>query len=309
MAGLIVICGPTATGKTALAVHLGTVFKAPVLSADSRQVYRGFNVGTAKPTLGEQAGVPHFLIDIADPRETYTAARFQQEATALIHTFHQQGITPILAGGTGLYIQSVTEGLVIPSVAPDPVIRELLASKPLTALRAELLSKDPEAALSIHPNDRLRTSRALEVWYTTGKPLSSQKGRNPPSYPILYLGLDTPNRAVLQRRIESRTRTMVDKGLLEEIHGLGTQYGQNLSLLETLGYREFRKHLHKECTLEEAVQQTILHTRQFAKRQTTWFKANPHTLWFDIANHDFEQLTDKTEELVHDWLRKTHIEL
>jgi tRNA dimethylallyltransferase len=306
MAGLIVICGPTATGKTALAVHLGTVFKAPILSADSRQVYRGFDIGTAKPTLEEQAGVPHYLIDIADPRETYTVARFQQEATPLIHGFHQQGITPILAGGTGLYIQSVTEGLVIPSAAPDPVLREHLAAKSLEELRTELLSKDPEAARSIHPNDRLRTSRALEVWYTTGEPLSSQKGRNPPSYPILYLGLDTPNRAFLQQRIELRTQAMVQKGILEEIHGLEQQYGQDLSLLETLGYREFRQYLRQECGLEEAIQQTILHTRQFAKRQTTWFKANPHVLWLDIANHDFDQLTDKTEELVHDWLCKTH---
>jgi tRNA dimethylallyltransferase len=306
MAGLIVICGPTATGKTALAVQLGTVFKAPILSADSRQVYRGFDVGTAKPTLEERAGVPHYLIDIADPKETYTVARFQQEAMTLIHTFHQQGITPILAGGTGLYIQSVTEGLVIPSVAPDPILREFLATKPLEELRTELLLKDPEAARSIHPNDRLRTSRALEVWYTTGKPLSSQKGQNPPSYPILYLGLDTPNRAFLQQRIELRTQAMVQKGLLEEIHSLEQQYGQDLSLLETLGYREFRQYLRKECTLEEAIQKTILHTRQFAKRQTTWFKANPNILWLDIANHDFGQLIYKTEEYVHDWLRKTN---
>jgi tRNA dimethylallyltransferase len=306
MAGLIVICGPTATGKTALAVHLGTVFKAPILSADSRQVYRGFDIGTAKPTQAEQAGVPHYLIDIADPRETYTVARFQEEATALIRTFHQQGITPILAGGTGLYIQSVTEGLIIPSVAPDPVLRALLATKPLEELRAELLSKDPEAARGIHPNDRLRTSRALEVWYTTGKPVSSQKGQNPPSYPILYIGLDTPNRAFLQQRIESRTQAMLQKGLLEEIHSLEQQYGQDLSLLETLGYREFRQYLRKECSIEEAIQQTILHTRQFAKRQTTWFKANPHILWLDITHHEFEQLTDEAEAHVHDWLHRTN---
>ncbi len=298
MAGLIVICGPTATGKTALAVHLATVLKAPVLSADSRQVYRGFDIGTAKPTLEEQQGVPHYLLNIADPRETYTVARFQQEANSLIHTFHQQGITPILAGGTGLYIQSVTEGLVIPSAAPDPAMRELLVSRSLEELRSELLAKDPESAQKIHPNDRLRTSRALEVLHSTGKTLSSQKGRNPPNYPIIYLGLDTPNRAFLNQRIELRTQAMLNKGLLEEIQSLEQQYGQDLPLLETLGYREFKQHLHQKYSLAEAIEQTVLHTRQFAKRQTTWFKANPHVLWLDIANYTFAQIAAQAEEFV-----------
>lgn len=306
MAGLIVICGPTATGKTALAVHLGTVLQAPVLSADSRQVYRGFDIGTAKPTLEEQGGVPHYLIDIADPRETYTVARFQQEATTLIHTFHQQGITPILAGGTGLYIQSVTEGLVIPLAVPDPVLRELLVSRSLEELRSELLAKDPESAQRIHPHDRVRTSRALEVFHSTGKTLSSQKGRNPPSYPILYLGLDTPDRAFLSQRIALRTQAMLDKGLLEEIQSLEQQYGQDLPLLETLGYREFKQYLRQKCSLEEAIERTILHTRQFAKRQTTWFrnnpKANPHVLWLDVAHCTFNQIAAQAEEFVCQWV-------
>lgn len=301
MDGLIVICGPTATGKTALAVHLGKVLNVPVLSGDSRLVYRDFDIGTAKPTLEEQQGVPHYLINVADPRETYTVARFQQEATSLIHTFHQQGITPILAGGTGLYIQSVTEGLIIPSAAPDPAMRELLVSRSLEELRSELLAKDPESAQKIHPNDRLRTSRALEVFHSTGKTLSSQKGRNPPNYPIIYLGLDTPNRAFLSQRIGLRTQAMFNKGLLEEIQSLEQQYGQDLPLFETLGYREFKQYLHKKCSLEEALEQTVLHTRQFAKRQTTWFKANPHVLWIDIANCTFNQIADQAEELVHNW--------
>jgi tRNA dimethylallyltransferase len=306
MAGLIVICGPTATGKTALAVHLGKVLQAPVLSADSRQMYRGFDIGTAKPTLEEQGGVPHYLIDIADPRETYTVARFQQEATSLIHTFHQQGITPILAGGTGLYIQAVTEGLVIPSAAPDPALRELLASRSLEELRSELLAKDPESAQKIHPHDRLRTSRALEVFYSTGKTLSSQQGRNPPNYPILYVGLDTLDRALLSQRIASRTQTMLDKGLLEEIQSLERQYGQDLPLLETLGYREFKQYLRQKCSLEEAIEQTILHTRQFAKRQTTWFKnnpkASPHVLWLDVARCTSHQIAAQAEEFFCHWV-------
>jgi len=301
MAGLIVICGPTATGKTPLAVYLATIFKAPVLSADSRQVYRGFDIGTAKPTPEEQASIPHYLIDIADPSETYTVARFQQEANSLIRTFHQQGITPILAGGTGLYIQSVTEGLIIPAVAPDPAFRELLGSKSLEELRAELLSKDPEAARRIHPHDRLRTGRALEVLYSTGETLSSQQGRNPPSYPIIYLGLDTPDRDFLSQRIELRTQAMLQKGLLDEIQSIEQQYGQDLPLLETLGYREFRQYLGQKCSLEEAIEQTVLRTRQFAKRQTTWFKANPHILWLDIAHYTFKQLADAAERSISSW--------
>jgi tRNA dimethylallyltransferase len=302
MAGLIVICGPTATGKTALAVHLATILKAPVLSADSRQVYRDFDIGTAKPTLEERASIPHYLIDIADPTETYTVARFQQEANALIHTFHQQGITPILVGGTGLYIQSVTEGLVMPAATPDPVYREWLASKTLEELRSELLSKDPEAAQKIHPHDRLRTGRALEVLYSTGKTLSSQQGRNPPNYPIIYLGLDTSDRAFLSQRIESRTQAMLNKGLLKEIQRLEQKYGQELPLLETLGYREFRQYLGQKYSLEEALEQTVLRTRQFAKRQTTWFKANPRIRWFDIAHCDFKQLAAQAEYSVSSWI-------
>jgi tRNA dimethylallyltransferase len=301
-AGLIVICGPTATGKTALAVHLANSLKAPILSADSRQVYRDFDIGTAKPTLEEQAGIPHYLIDIADPTETYTVARFQQEANALIHTFHQQGITPILVGGTGLYIQSVTEGLVIPTAIPDPVYRAFLASKTLEELRLELLSKDPEAAQKIHPHDRLRTGRALEVLYRTGKTLSSQQGRNPPPYPIIYLGLDSPDRDFLSQRIESRTHAMLHKGLLEEIQFLEQKYGQDLPLLETLGYREFRQYLGQKYSREEAIAQTVLRTRQFAKRQTTWFKANPHILWFDIVHCDFKQLAAQAEHSISLWM-------
>jgi tRNA dimethylallyltransferase len=289
--GLIVVCGATATGKSGLAIALAQRFPALLLSADSRQVYRHFNIGTAKPTLAEQHLVPHQLIDICDPTATLTVADYQQQAQALIQQCHQDGLSaqlwspgsqpvlPLLVGGTGLYIRAIAQGLKIPRVPPHAELRSQLQTLGQKHLYALLEQVDSTAAGKIHPHDTVRTLRALEVFYVTGRPISAQQGENPPPYRILHIGLDSPQG--LDQRIERRTQQMIDRGLVAEVEGLCQTYGDDLPLLNTLGYAEIRQYLTGDISLAAAQRLTVLHTRQFAKRQRTWFRACPEIEWFD----------------------------
>ncbi len=278
---LIVICGATATGKSSLALALAKRLKAIIISADSRQVYREFDIGTAKPTLNEQQEVPHYLIDICEPTETLTVADYQQQAQGLIHS----AVSPtLLVGGTGLYIRSIVQGLKIPRVAPNSELRSQLLLLGQLQLYAMLQQVDPLAAQKIHANDTVRTLRALEVYYVTGNPISEQQGENPPNYPILQIGLDCPNPEDLQKRVEQRTEQMIAAGLVVEVEFLCKKYGVDLPLLNTLGYQEIKEYLLGNVSLSEAKDLIILHTRQFAKRQRTWFRANPAIAWFDAED-------------------------
>lgn len=282
--GLIVICGPTATGKSSLAMALAQRLGSPILSADSRQVYRGFDIGTAKPALADQALVPHYLIDICDPTETLTVADYQQQAQALIAEFQAQVKIPLLVGGTGLYIRAIVDGLTIPRVPPQLELRSQLQAQGQSQIYQWLQQIDPPSAAKIHAHDQVRTLRALEVYYATGKPLSAQQGVNPPLYPILQIGLDYSDLEQRTVAIRQRTTTMLNQGWLAEVQRLITTYGANLPLLNTLGYQEMQAYLHQRISLEQAQAQTILHTRQFAKRQRTWFRANSAIHWFDAAH-------------------------
>ncbi len=303
--GLIVIAGPTATGKSRQALLLAQQLGSPLLNADSRQVYREFDIGTAKPTPAEQALWPHELIDIADPRHTYTVAEFQQAAQTRIAQAHQQGRTPILVGGTGLYIQSITAGLGIPTVPPQPQLRAQLETWPPEIRYAWLQQLDPAAAQHIHPHDAVRTLRALEIIYTTGKTASSLRQAHPPRYPILMLGLRCPMPR-LEQRIAWRTAEMLQAGWIEEVKGLRERYGPDLPLLNTLGYAEIGAYL--EGRLPEAELQPLIvqRTRQFAKRQMTWFRAmlRSHSggcrvLWLDCEAKD---LPEQMGARVRDWM-------
>ena len=278
---LIVICGATATGKSGLALALAAQFPTVILSADSRQVYREFDIGTAKPSLLDRSQIPHYLIDICDPQATLTMADYQDQAQRLITSYHQQGLTPLLVGGTGLYIKAITQGMKIPRVAPQPELRSQLATMPQSQLYQMLSQVDPAATTKIHPHDSVRTLRALEVFYVTGVPISAQQGENPPSYPILSIGLDS-DWQTLENRIQQRTYQMLEIGWLEETKYLIKKYGQDLPLLNTLGYAEMGRYLSRETDLDTAIQQTILHTRQFAKRQKTWFHSRPEIQWFHV---------------------------
>ena len=291
---LIVICGATATGKSQLGLALAERLHSIIISADSRQVYREFDIGTAKPSLTEQQLVPHYLIDICAPTDTLTLAQYQQQAQTLIAAH----AVPLLVGGTGLYIKAVAQGLKIPPVSPQPRLRSQLQSLAQTQLHAFLQQVDPPAATKIHPNDRVRTLRALEVYYVTGCPISQQQGENPPNYPILHIGLDCSPQA-LTHRITQRTEKMVAAGLVAEVETLTQKYGWDLPLLNTLGYGEMKQYLAGTLSLAAAKELTVLHTRQFAKRQRTWFRADPQIEWFDAEATDLlEQVWRRVQEFI-----------
>ena len=289
---LIVICGATASGKSGLALEIAQRLDSIIISADSRQIYREFDIGTAKPSPEEQKLVPHYQIDICEPTQTLTLAQYQQQTQKII----SDRTLPLLVGGTGLYLDSITKGLKIPQVAPQPELRSQLEAIGQTQTHAWLSQVDPEAAQKIHFNDRFRTLRALEVFYVTGVPISKQQGENPPTYPILQIGLDC-DVAVLDRRIATRTKGMIEMGLVQEVEYLCGKYGSNLPLLNTLGYGEIKQYLAGELNLEQAIAQITIHTRQFAKRQRTWFKKNQQINWFDNTSADLvEQVWHKIQE-------------
>ena len=222
MTKLIVICGATATGKSGLALSLAMGLSSVILSADSRQVYREFDIGTAKPTSAEQKLVPHYLIDICRPTDIMTVADYQEQAQNLIKTLPVDPL--LLVGGTGLYIRSIVQGMKIPRVPPDQKLRSHLESLGQTTLYAILQQVDAIAAQKIHPHDIVRTLRALEVYYITGSPISQQQGENPPDYPILQIGLDC-DLEKLRLRIQRRTEHMIADGLVAEVEYLCQKYG------------------------------------------------------------------------------------
>ncbi|MEM7727147.1 MAG: tRNA (adenosine(37)-N6)-dimethylallyltransferase MiaA [Cyanobacteria bacterium P01_A01_bin.45] len=283
MTKLIVICGATATGKSGLALNLAKRLGSIIISADSRQVYREFNIGTAKPNLIEQNQVPHYLINICDPTDTLTVADYQQKAQKII-SFPPDSLPfsspPFLVGGTGLYIKSITRGMKIPRVAPQPQLRSQLEFIGQVQLYQMLQQVDEVAAQKIHHRDLVRTLRALEVFYTTGIPISALQGENPPDYPILQIGLDCEVKH-LTNRIAHRTEQMIKDGFVEEVKYLVQKYGGDLPLLNTLGYQEINLYLAGNISLDEAKELIVLHTRQFAKRQRTWFRKVDQIEWFD----------------------------
>ena len=296
MTKLIVICGATATGKSGLALSLAERLGSVILSADSRQVYREFDIGTAKPTREEQKLIPHYLIDICEPTETMTVADYQEQTQQLIDNL---GVSPLLlVGGTGLYIRAIVQGMKIPRVAPQPELRSQLESLGQHQLYQMLKQVDPIAVQKIHANDLVRTLRALEVYYVTGCPMSEQQGEKPPNYPILQIYLDCEPE-ILDVRIRKRTEQMIADGLVAEVKDLCQKYGVDLPLLNTLGYQEIKQYLAGEINLEEATDLIALHTRQFAKRQRTWFRQTSNLEYFNVADSDLlEQVWQRVNEFI-----------
>ncbi|MFN6498860.1 MAG: tRNA (adenosine(37)-N6)-dimethylallyltransferase MiaA [Nostoc sp. DedQUE01] len=301
MTKLIVICGATATGKSGLALALAMRLGSVILSADSRQIYREFDIGTAKPSLAEQKLVPHYLIDICDPTDTMTVADYQQKAQALINSLPSSSRI-FMVGGTGLYIRSVVQGMKIPRVAPQNELRSQLESFGQNQLYEMLQQVDPVAAQKIHAHDSVRTLRALEVYYVTGYPISEQQGENPPNYPILQIGLDC-DLEKLGVRIQQRTEQMIANGLVGEVEFICQKYGADLPLLNTLGYQEIKQYLAGDISLDAAKELTVLHTRQFAKRQRTWFRAYPQIEWF---NADDPDLLEKVWQRINEFINCTN---
>jgi tRNA dimethylallyltransferase len=292
-APLVVIVGPTAVGKTRLALRLARRLGAEIVSADSRQVYRGMDIGTDKPTAEERQRVPHHLVDIVDPDEEFTLARYQDMAYAAIGRVLARGSVPLLVGGSGLYIKAVVGGWGIPRVRPNEALRTELYReaevKGGMALHARLRQVDPVAAEKIDPRNVRRVIRALEVYLETGRPISELQRRRPPPYRVLQIGL-TMERAALYQRIDQRVDGMIERGLVEEVRGLVEQgYGYELPAMSGLGYRQVGCYLRSEIGLEEAIRLIKRDTRRFVRQQYNWFRLDDEGIrWFQVSDDPFE---------------------
>jgi len=283
---LLVLSGATASGKTGAAMALARLLPLEIVSADSMQVYRGMDIGTAKPTPAEQRDVPHHLIDVADPDEPYSAGRFVDDAVEAIRNIRPRRRFPFLVGGTGLYLRALIRGLdPLPS---DPRIRENLREQwekdGGEALYERLRRVDPETAAKVRPADRIRVLRALEILKSTGAPASSRrttwKGGSE-RYRVLFIALRT-DRETLNRRIEERVDGMIRQGLVEEVRNLLSRgYGPELRSMGALGYRHVLKHLLGGISLEQAIQELKRDTRRYAKRQMTWLRAERDVQWIE----------------------------
>jgi len=275
----ILLVGPTASGKSAVAMALAARFPVEIVSVDSAQVYRGMDIGTAKPTVAEQADVPHHLIDLVDPAEEYDVARFQEDVADALEGIEQRGHRAVLVGGTGLYLRAATDGLTLPGRFPE-VRAELDAEPDTVALHRRLLELDPVGAARMEPTNRRRVVRALEVTLGSGQPFSSF-GPGLETYPRLdfpIVGLEV-DRADLDARIERRFARQLEDGFLDEVRGLWARpTGLSRSAGQALGYRELLAHLDGELDLEDAVDLAISRTRRFARRQQRWFRRDPRLI-------------------------------
>lgn len=284
-----VIAGPTAGGKSDLAVRVAELLGGPaaaeIVTADSVQIYRGMDIGSAKPTPEERRGITHHLIDIVEPTDPFTVADWLAAAEAAITQIQTRGRTPIVVGGTHLYLKAFLEGL-FQGPDPDPALREELRSLGLSALRRELERIDPAAAARIHPNDERRTIRALEVYRQTGTPISQlqqqwDRGARPD---CTLIGIEWPPE-LLARRINARVRAMIDRGLVEEVRRLVPRLGPQAR--EALGYAQILHHLAREWTLDKAIEEIKIETRRFGKNQRTWLRrlrAIPGSVWIDAGS-------------------------
>jgi len=308
---ILVIVGPTAVGKTELAIEVAKQLDGEIISADSMQVYRGLDIGTAKPSEEERQGIPHHLLDVVDPHEEFSVADYLRMVEEVLADLAKRDKTPILAGGTGLYIQAVLQGFVFSPGGKDPQLRAQLEKVAETqgneALHTRLAQVDRETAQRLHPNDRRRIIRALEVFYSTGRPLSEhlrmQEERRP-RYRSVKFGL-IRNRARLYERINARVDHMMEAGLLEEVKRLLQQgLRDDSTAMQALGYKELAGYLRGEYDLEEAVRLLKRDTRHYAKRQLTWFRRDKEIIWLDL-----DQLTicEAVHKIVSIYWRNFHI--
>ena len=305
---VVAVVGPTATGKTALGVALAQAFDGEVISADSMQIYKGLDVGTAKVTPEETCGVPHHGVDILDPAETFSVADFTALAGRLEQEISDRGHLPILVGGTGLYVQSFLYGVRFTAEKSPAGLREQLAAelaeKGGAAMYAELQQVDPEAAAAIHPNNQVRVLRALEHFRATGKRLSEQKADSiPPEKPYrsLILGLDFPDRAALYRRIDLRVDKMLETGLLAEAELVWKNRERYRTAAQAIGYKEFFPYFEQTAPLEACADKLKQASRNYAKRQLTWFRHMDGVVWLDAGAQD---ATETACRLVQDFLAK-----
>ena len=285
MAKLLVICGPTASGKTALAVALAKATGGEVVSADSMQIYRRMDIGTAKPTAEEMDGVPHHMLDVADPGEDYSVARYVADATACVEDILSRGKLPIVAGGTGLYIDNLLAGREFAAFtgAWRQKLQDRAQREGIEVLYRELEQVDPQRAAKLHLADEKRIIRALEVWHETGETITQHDHRTaalPPRYEAVRIGLTFADRADMWERIDRRVDQMMAAGLVEEVEGLlSSGVPESCTAMQAIGYKEMVAALREGRAVAEAAEEIKLRSRQYAKRQLTWFRREPSVKW------------------------------
>lgn len=273
--------GPTATGKTSFAIQIAKAINGEIISADSRLVYKGFDIATAKPTIDEQQGIEHHLIDIVEPEVDYSVANFFDDAKIAIEKIYQKCKTPIVVGGTGLYFRVLLEDFDLPRVEADYKLREKLENLDTQDLHKMLEELDPVSAQKIHFNNKVKIIRAIEVCKSLKKPHSEAAGKKEPEFDVKWLGLNPPDRAYLYEKINKRVDEMMKNGLIEETKTLLEKHGRITNLTNTIGYQEILEYLDCKMSLEDAVLTIKLNTRHYAKRQLTWFRRNKSIIWND----------------------------
>lgn len=287
---VIVICGPTASGKTVLSIELAKAVNGEIVSADSMQIYKNMDIGTAKPDKQEMQGIKHYLIDCVSPEIRYSVATYKNEALQAIQKILEKGKTPIVVGGTGLYVDSLIYGIEYDNIEIDLEYRKELENiaqeQGLEVLYKEALKIDPKAMEKISCNDKKRICRILEIYHSTGKTkteqeIQSRKNEIPYDYRVFAINMDREN---LYDRINLRVDQMIEKGLIDEVKKLIKQYKNIPTALQGLGYKEVVDYLNEMCTKEEAIEKIKMETRRYAKRQITWFKKNKKTIWLDGLN-------------------------
>lgn len=282
---LIVILGPTASGKSSLAVKLARRFRGEIVSADSRQIYKEMDIGTAKITKEEMQNIPHYLINIIKPNQEFSLAQFKKKATQIIKDIQKRDKLPFLVGGTGLYLQSIVDNLQIPAIKPDKRLRKKLENKTNQELYNQLKNLDPTALKIIDFNNKRRLIRALEVCLKTKKTFSSQKLKKQPLFDILQIGLK-PAQEILDKKISQRAKQMLKAGLLQEVEKLIKKYGTKLRSMSGIGYQE---------ALSDNAEELIkIHTRQYARRQMSWFRRDRRIKWIKTYQ--------EAEKLIRDFL-------
>jgi tRNA dimethylallyltransferase len=303
---LLVILGPTASGKTGLALDLARKFQGELVNADSRQIYKGMDIGTnktlnaniKKEEIGKETiylinGIPLHLIDLVNPDQEFTLAEYKTTALRKINEIHMRNKLPILVGGTGLYVSAIADNLSIPKAPPDKKLRNKLEEKDAEKLYKALKKIDPGAAESIGQNNKRKLIRALEVCKATGQPFSSQQKKGKPLFRLLEIGVEK-ERKELYEKIDKRVDEMIKAGLIKETEKLLEKYDPNLPAMSGIGYKEIGLYLHGELSQEEAVQKIKWHTHQYARRQITWFKRDPRIHWI--------KKYEEAEKLVRDFI-------
>ena len=308
MNNIICIAGPTASGKTALAVALAKELSGEVVSCDSMQVYRRMDIGTAKPTTDEMQGIPHHMIDVAEPDEDFSVSRYCNLAAPIVEDIVSRGKTAVIAGGTGLYMDALIQGndfAPFPSTGVREKLEQEARAQGIQVLYDRLKSIDPEAAGRLHLSDQKRIIRALEVYLETGETITEHNRKTqllPPRFSPIWLGLDFENRAELYERIDRRVGIMLEQGLIGEIQGLlSSGIPEKCTAMQAIGYKEFVAALNGECTLEEAADQVRQSSRRYAKRQLTWFRRNKSIHWLTRKpGQDREEILTQARQLLQE---------